>query len=1145
MSQPFVHLHVHTQYSLLDGACRLQNLVDKAKSLGMPAVAMTDHGNMFGTVDFYEEAVNAKIKPIIGCEAYLSPTDRFDHSSAEQRSTAHLVLLARDRTGYQNLMKLVSAGYLEGFYYKPRIDKAILAQLAEGLIGMSACLKGEIAQKLLANKYDEAVKCADDYRHIFGRGNFYLEVMDHGMPEQKLVNEGMLRIARELDIPLVATNDVHYLEAAHAEAHEALLCIQTQATLSDPGRMRMHSDQFFLKSGEEMARLFSWAPEALTNTLEIADKCHVKMDFGKYHVPEFTPPTGEPKEDYLKKLCLQGAVERYGQEVPEKVLKQLDFELDVIAKLGFVGYFLIVGDFVNYAQKKGIPVGPGRGSAAGSIVSYLLGITDLDPIHYSLFFERFLNPQRASMPDIDIDFCFERRGEVIEYVAQKYGRQNVAQIITFGTMQAKAVVRDVARVMGLPYAEADRIAKMIPNELHITLEDAIRAEPQLRELIDSDDTARKLVEVAKVLEGLNRHASIHAAGVVISDKPLTEYVPLYKSTDDQITTSFTMKGIEKIGLLKMDFLGLKTLTLIQDCLALIKETAGVDLDIRRIPLDDRNAYELLGRGESAGVFQLESGGMRDLLKRIKPTDLEDVISILALYRPGPMQSGMMDDFIKRKRGEAPVKYPHPKLEPVLKNTYGVAIYQEQVMQMASVLGGFSMTEADNLRRAMSKKKADVMQKMRSTFVDGCRRVNKIPEEEANRLFDLIDYFSGYGFNRSHSAAYAVVSYRTAFLKANYPVQFMCALLTNEKDNLDKIVEYVSEAEAMGIDVMPPDVNESRAVFHVAGPKAIRYGLLGVKNVGAAAIDSLVADREKTGKFGSLFDFCRRVDLRTNNRKVIESLVKCGAFDSLGAKRSQMMAVLEQALNTGTKRQQEEEVGQMSFFSMGESTGGFSRQAENYPDMKEWPQPQLLSFEKELLGFYLSGHPLDRYKVEIKTFTTGTIGKMARMGEGQSIAMIGLIRQVRLTTTKKTGERMAILRIEDLEGGAEALVFPRAFQTVGQYIKDSAVVVVKGKVSLKDEAPKIIIDELRDINEIYALVKMITVDMTRCEPERLTAIKKRLERFPGKVPVHLQIDTKNFKSVEIKVGRDLFVSPSEILMDEIKSVVGEEAFKVVL
>lgn len=1136
---------MHTQYSLLDGACRLQNLVEKAKAMGMPAVAMTDHGNMFGTVDFYEEAVTAKIKPIIGCEAYLSPTDRFDRTSAEQKATAHLVLLAKDRTGYQNLMQLVSTGYLEGFYYKPRIDKAILSKLSQGIIGMSACLKGEVAQKLLANKYDEALKCADDYRQIFGRGNFYLEVMDHGLPEQKLVNEGLLRLSQELDIPLVATNDVHYLEADQAEAHEALLCIQTQTTLSDPKRMRMNSDQFFLKSGEEMERLFSWAPGALKNTLEIADKCHVKMEFGKYHMPEFDPPTGEPKEAYLKNLCLKGAAERYGQTIPEKVLTQLDFELDVISKLGFVGYFLIVGDFVSYAQKKGIPVGPGRGSAAGSIVSYLLGITDLDPIQYSLFFERFLNPQRASMPDIDIDFCFERRGEVIEYVAQKYGRQNVAQIITFGTMQAKAVVRDVARVMGLQYAEADRIAKMIPNELHISLDDAIRAEPQLRELIESDETARKLIEIAKVLEGLNRHASIHAAGVVISDKPLTEYVPLYKSSDEQITTSFTMKGIEKIGLLKMDFLGLKTLTLIEDCLGIIQDTAGVSVDIRRIPLDDRKSYALLGRGESSGVFQLESGGMRDLLKRIKPTDLEDVISILALYRPGPMQSGMMDDFIKRKRGEAPVKYPHPKLETVLKNTYGVAIYQEQVMQMASVLAGFSMTEADNLRRAMSKKKADVMQKMRSTFVDGCRRVNKIPEEEANRLFDLIDYFSGYGFNRSHSAAYAVVSYRTAFLKANYPVQFMCALLTNEKDNLDKIVEYVAEAEAMGIEVLPPDVNESRAVFHVAGPKAVRYGLLGVKNVGAAAIESLVAERTKNGSFRSLFDFCRRVDLRTNNRKVIESLIKCGAFDSLGAARSQMMAVLEEALNTGTKRQQEEEIGQMSFFSMGEATGGFSRQADNYPDMKEWPQAQLLAFEKELLGFYLSGHPLDRYKVEIRTFTSGTTGRLSRMGEGQAIAMIGLIRQAKLTTTKKTGERMAILRIEDLDGDVEAVVFPRAFQVVGGHIKESAVVVVKGKVSQKEDSPKILVDDLRDINEIYALVKTITVDMTKCAPDKLTAIKKKLERFPGKVPVHLQIDTKNYKSVEIKVGRELFVSPSEVLMDEIKSVVGEQAFRVVL
>ncbi|NLE65220.1 MAG: DNA polymerase III subunit alpha, partial [Elusimicrobia bacterium] len=665
MSSSFIHLHVHTQYSLLDGACRLKDLVFRAKELGMPAVAMTDHGNLFAAIEFYELAVAHGIKPIIGCECYLSSTTRFDRTSQE-KETFHLVLLARDLEGYKNLMKLVSAAYLEGFYYKPRIDKELLAAHAGGLIGLSACLKGEVARRLMQNRFEDARRAIEEYQEILGKENFFLEIMDHGIPEEKMIHDGLVALSRETGAGLVATNDVHYLSQKDAEAHEALLCIQTQTTLSDPKRMRMSADQFYFKTAEEMRVLFAFAPGALENTVAIAERCNVKMDFGTYHVPHFPIPTGEAKEAYLKRLCLEGAQRRYGS-LPGKVLERLDYELGVIERLGFIGYFLIVSDFVTYAREKGIPVGPGRGSAAGSIVSYLLGITDLDPIEYQLLFERFLNPQRAGMPDIDIDFCFERRGEVIEYVAQKYGRENVAQIITFGTMQAKAVVRDVGRVMGLPYADVDRIAKLIPNELHITLENAIQTEPQLRAAIAETETTARLIEIAKSLEGLTRHASIHAAGVVISDKPLTEYVPLYKSSDDQITTAFTMKGIEKIGLLKMDFLGLKTLTLIDDALKIIEERTGEPVDIRTIPFDDAKTYALLSRGDSAGVFQLESGGMRDLLKRLKPSHIEDLISILALYRPGPMQSGMMDDFIKRKRGEAPLAYPHPKLEKVLKN----------------------------------------------------------------------------------------------------------------------------------------------------------------------------------------------------------------------------------------------------------------------------------------------------------------------------------------------------------------------------------------------------------------------------------------------------------------------------------------------
>ena len=1049
-------------------------------------------------------------------------------------------------------MKLVSIGFLEGFYYKPRIDKDVLARHAKGLIGLSACLKGEVASRLSAGKYDEALRAADDYRTIFAPGDFYLEAMEHGIPEQKAVNEGLLKLSRDLALPLVATNDVHYILPEHAEAHDTLLCIQTQTTLSDPKRMRMNSDQFFLKTAEQMARNFSWAPEAIANTLVIADKCDLKLKFGEYHLPEYSVPSGETDKTYLRGLCLKGAGERYGDTLPPAVVEKLDFELKTIEELGFVGYFLIVWDFVNYAKSQGIPVGPGRGSAAGSLVSYLLGITDLDPIKYSLFFERFLNPSRKSMPDIDIDFCFERRGEVVDYVTRKYGRDSVAQIITFGTMQAKAVVRDVGRAFGIPYSDVDRIAKLIPERLideegnpkHITIDLALDNEPQLREILASDATACKLMDVARVLEGLSRHASVHAAGVVISDKPLVEYCPLYKA-DEQITTAFTMKGVEKIGLLKMDFLGLKTLTLIADALRIIKETAGVDIDIRKIPLDDKKAYALLSRGESAGVFQVESDGMRSLLIRSKPTEFEDIISLLALYRPGPMGSGMLDDFVKRKRGEEEVKYLHPKLEPVLKNSYGVAIYQEQVMQMACILAGFTMAEADNLRRAMSKKKVEEMSKMRDLFVRGAKTTNDINPEEANRLFDLIDKFAGYGFNRSHSAAYAVVTYQTAYLKANYPTQFMCALLTNEKDNTDKLVEYVDAAEGMGIDVRPPDINESRTVFSVAGQRKIRYGLLGVKNVGGAAIETMTRERNENGPFKSIFDFCKRVDLRTNNRKVIESLIKSGAFDSTGARRSQMLAVLDQALNLGTSKQKEQSVGQFSFFSMGEDSGGFTRENEILPEIPELALPQLLAFEKELLGFYLSGHPLDRYKVEMRTFTNANSQKLPGMKQDSGVVLIGMIIDVRATVTKKDGRRMAIVRLEDLYGRIEAVVFPDAFERVAGNIRDGAVVLIKGKVSIRDSGVNVMVDDLQDIGAIYNAVRTIRIDMTKTDPARLKLIKQKLERFPGKVPVHLQIDTKNFRSVEIKVGSQLHVSPSEVLMEEIKRIVGEEAFKFIV
>ncbi len=1140
----FIHLHVHTQYSLLDGACRVDALVKKASIMGMPALGMTDHGNMFGAIHFYQACKKANIKPIIGCEAYITPGSRFE-KSGDQKSICHLTLLAHNAQGYAHLMKLVSAANIEGFYYKPRIDKEILSRYSKGLIGTSGCLKGEVSGHLLRGNFEEALRTADEYRQIFEQGNYYIELMDHGLIEQKKVNEDLLKIADRLKLPVVASNDVHYLEQGQAMAHETLLCIQTQATLNDPNHMRFGSDQFYFKDEEAMKKAFMYKPQALQNTLAIAEKCDLKLDFDQYHLPRYDVPAGYTPETYLYELCEIGLKKRYPDGDNEELRKRLTHELKTIESMGFVSYFLVVWDFIKYAKSIGIPVGPGRGSAAGSLVSYLLSITDLDPIKYGLLFERFLNPGRKSMPDIDIDFCYERRGEVIEYVTKKYGSDNVAQIITFGSMQAKAAVRDVGRAMAMPYIDVDKIAKLIPNDIGISIEQALNVEPQLRQLVELDSTAKQLIDTAQVLEGLNRHASIHAAGVVISDKALTEYVPLFKSSDGQVTTAYDMDGISKIGLLKMDFLGLRTLTVITDALKLIKQRRNIDLDIDTLPLDDKKAYDMLGNALALGVFQLESGGMRDLLKKMKPGEFEDLIAILALYRPGPMGSGMLDDFIKRKRKEKAVEYPHAKLEEVLKPTYGIILYQEQVMQISSVLAGFNMTMADDLRKAMGKKIPAEMQKMRSFFVDGCMAHSQINEVRANELFDLIDYFAGYGFNRSHSAAYALITYRTAYLKANYPVEFMAALLTSERDNTDKVVEYVKESEAMGIKILPPDVNGSFAQFTVIDDTTIRYGLLAVKNIGAGAIESMVAARQEGGPFTSVFDFCRRVDLRLNNRKVVESLVKSGSFDSLGCKRAQLMAVVEKALGSGTKVQKEKEEGQFSFFSMGNIESGFGKNDEVLPDIDEWPQAQLLTNEKALLGFYLSGHPLERYQAEIKKFADFTTASIKGARDGQDARMIGLINMVKLTTTKKTNERMAIVGMEDIDGAMEVMVFPSSYTQVASYLKEGNVVVARGKISFRDGFPKMIVNEMAGIDELYDLIKSVHVDLSKEGKVGFEKLKVKLARFPGRIPVYLQVDTKNYKSVQILVSEDLFVTPSEVLLEEIKALVGDGNFSLTL
>ena len=1139
----FIHLHLHTQYSLLDGACRIPEILNLANQYKMDSLAITDHGNMFGSIDFYSEAQKCGIKPIIGCEVYVAPGSRLDKTSVGiDEASYHLILLARDETGYQNLMKLVSIGYLEGFYYRPRIDKETLSRLSGGLIGLTACLKGEIPALLQQKRFNDALKVADTYLNIFGKDNFYLEVQGNSIPEQKIVNDGLIKISRELNIGLVATNDVHYLTRDRAASHEALLCIQTQTTLDDPNRMRFQTDEFYFTSPAEMKELFKELPEAISNTIEIAKRCNLELDFSKIHLPKYEPPQGRTKEEFLGQLCEAGLKERY-EDIAPAIRERLEHELKIIKDTGFVSYFLIVWDFIHYAKTKGIPVGPGRGSAAGSLVSYLLGITDLDPLKYGLLFERFLNPERLGLPDIDIDFCYERRQEVIDYVTKKYGQENVAQIITFGTMQARAVIRDVGRVMGISYADVDRIAKMIPPELDMTLKKALESERELNNLYKNDPQITKLINTALSLEGLNRHASVHAAGVVIADKPLDNYMPLFKTGDDQITSGYSMGILEKIGLLKVDFLGLRTLTVINETVKLIKETQGKVVDIERLPLDDPNTYKLLSTAHTVGIFQVESSGMRDLLKKLEPGRFEDLIALLALYRPGPIGSGMLDDFMRRKHNLVPIKYEHPTLEPILKETYGIMVYQEQIMQIASSLAGFTLAQADLLRKAMGKKIPEVMEKQRKNFILGCVK-NGIRELVANKIFDLIEYFSGYGFNKSHSTAYALISYRTAYLKANFPVEFMTALLTSERDNIDKIVEYVNESERMGLKVLPPDINESERLFKVVGKNSIRFGLLAVKNVGRGAAESIVEAR-RSGGFASLEDLCKRIDLRLANRKVLESLIKCGALDSFNMPRAQMAASLDVILESASRSQKEKAKGQISFFDQAFAGNGFKGIANNLPAVREWPEPQLLAFEKEMLGFYVSGHPLARYAKQLRLFASASTSNLMQHKDEDEIKIVGLIVKIKQTTTRVKQEKMAILKLEDLEGGVEALVFPRAYQKVYRYIQPNTVVLVRGILNLKEDTPKIIVNDLCPFDAIYRLITGIKINLSGIRENIFESLKELLATSHGNIPIYLHLDTPTKTKTHIVVGEDLYVSASEKLIQDIENLLGEERLSLVI
>lgn len=1141
----FIHLHLHTQYSLLDGACRINELLALANQYKMDSLAITDHGNMFGAIDFYTSAQKAGIKPIIGCEVYIAPKSRLEKSiQGVEDSSYHLILLARNEAGYHNLMKLVSISYLEGFYYKPRIDKDILEEYKDGLIALSACLKGEIPSLLRQKRFNDALKSAEEFLRIFTKENFYLELQENGIPEQKEVNLGLVRISKELHIPLVATNDVHYLNRNHAKSHEALLCIQTQTTLNDPKRMKLQTDEFYFKSPQEMKQLFSEYPEAIANTLEIASRCNLELDFSSYHLPKYLPPEGKTKEEFLRQLCETGIIQRFGQKSTE-IAERLEYELKMIKNMGFTSYFLIVWDFIHYAKSQDIPVGPGRGSAAGSIVSYLLGITDINPLKYGLIFERFLNPERLSMPDIDIDFCYERRPEVIDYVTKKYGRENVAQIITFGTMQAKLVVRDVGRVMGIPYADVDRIAKMIPTDPGTTLKKALETEMELNTLYKTDSQITELLNIAMSLEGLNRHASMHAAGVVISDKPLNNYSPLFKTQDDQISTGFTMEALEKIGLLKMDFLGLRTLTVIDQTIKIIEKTQGKRIKVDEIPLNDQETYGLLSSSQTIGIFQVESSGMRDLLRKLEPETFEDLIALVALYRPGPIGSGMLDDFIKRKHKLIPIKYEHPLLEPILKETYGIMVYQEQIMQIASSLAGFSLAQADILRKAMGKKIPEVMEKQRINFISGCIK-NGVKESTAAKIFDLIEYFSGYGFNKSHSAAYALISYRTAYLKANYPVEFMTALLTSERNNTDKIVEYVNEANRMGLKILPPDINQSDAFFKVIDHETIRFALLAIKNVGSGAAESIVAARAK-GEFTSLDKFCQRIDLRLANKKVLESLIKCGAMDCFNLPRAQMTASLDKIIEAAARSQKEISTGQLSFFDSPVSgQKGFKENTANIPYVKEWPEPQILAFEKEMLGFYISGHPLARYARQLKRFASTSIANLGNHKHDDEIKIVCLLAKIKQTVTRAKQEKMAILKLEDLEGVAEALVFPQSFQKISRYLLPNTVVLIKGRLSIvEDEAPKILVNELLPMDAVYKLISSININLSGLQENLFISLKTLLASHNGSTPVFLHIDTPAKSVVQLVVGENLYVSPNEKLIQEIIDLIGEDKLSLVL
>ncbi|MGM9530944.1 DNA polymerase III subunit alpha [Intestinibacter sp.] len=1172
MSADFAHLHVHTEYSLLDGFSRVKKLIKRTKDLGMSSVAITDHGSMFGVIDFYKEAKKTGVKPIIGCELYTASRSLRDKDPNFDKRYGHLVLLAENMTGYQNLIKLVSISYVDGFYYKPRVDIDVLRQHSEGIICLSACLAGDVSNALLNRNYKKAKEIAITYNEIFGQGNFFLELQDHNLPEQKEVNASLVKLSKELNIPLVATNDIHYVDKTDAKAHDVLLCIQMGKTLNDPGRMKFGSDEFYLKSREEMEELFPYAIEALDNTVEIAERCNVEFDFNTIHLPNYEVPEGYTTSKYLEELCYKGLYERY-ENPSEEILERLKYELGVINKMGYVEYFLITWDFINFAKENNIMVGPGRGSAAGSIVAYTLRITDIDPIKYNLLFERFLNPERVSMPDIDVDFCYERREEVIDYVKRKYGEDHVAQIITFGTMGAKLAIRDVGRVLDIPYNKVDKIAKEIPNSLGMTIDKALETNPNLKEMYEQDQETKTIINISKELEGMLRHASTHAAGVVISKKPIDEYVPLYKH-QDAISTQFTMTTLEELGLLKMDFLGLRTLTVIRDALDLIEKNHNIKIDFSKMDYDDPKVFELLSSGNTLGVFQLESAGMRSFMKQLKPSNFEDIVAGISLYRPGPMDS--IPTYIENKHNPDKITYIHEKLKPIMEVTYGCLIYQEQVMEVVRELGGYSYGRSDLVRRAMGKKKMDVMEEERQYFIHGktdedgnieiagCVR-NGVDENIANQIFDDMIDFAKYAFNKSHAAAYGVISYETAYLKAYYPVEFMAALITSVMGNTDKVVEYIRECNALNIKVLKPDINKSFAKFSVEDNN-IRFGLAAVKNVGVNVINNIVIEREENGEFTDFVNLIKRLDNKDINKRVIESLIKCGGFDEMGYNRASLLMGYEKVLESVSLERKKNVRGQISLFdSFGESEelNKFENEINSIPNVEEYDEREKLALEKEVLGMYVTGHPLSEYEEELNQKTSINTRKLKELKEDidkflamdqQNVIIGGMISQKRIQTTKRN-EIMAFLEIEDLYGSIEIIVFPKILKQYNAIVNEENIVYIKGRLSIQEDNAKIIAEEIKDINDKTPFTQttkkvynrqvdkqgeklFIKIDDIN-DKQKLEKIEKILKFYPGKEPVFLctTVPKKKYKwngSVTI----------STILIDNLKQILDETCIKVV-